>query len=174
MGPHCAGSTASRIQERAPSATSSRRPYSCFFFKYDDAELALPAVRLLAYGLSFLSDLGELVVQALKQSDDTRVHPTMEEQLMALIVTPLQEFTAICPETTVVLVIDDVDECPADTRPAFLTALRAGILHLRANVFLAIRPALPVNFPTTLIPMRTSRVVVSVHQPSLPQRVRKA
>ena len=138
-----AGSGKSTIShELAATLHAKRRPYGCFFFKHDDAALALSAVRLLAYGLSFVSGLRELVVQALEQSDDTRVHPTIEEQFMALIVTPLQEFAAICPETTVVLVIDGVDECPADTRPAFLAALRAGILHLPANikVFLASRP----------------------------------
>ncbi|KAH9041808.1 hypothetical protein EDB84DRAFT_933203 [Lactarius hengduanensis] len=86
------------------------------------------------YGLSFVSGLRELVVQALEQADDTRTHPTMEEQFMALVVTPLREFAAICPETTVVLVIDGVDKCPADTRPAFLAALRAGIPRLPSNV----------------------------------------
>ncbi|KAH9007214.1 hypothetical protein EDB86DRAFT_65105 [Lactarius hatsudake] len=128
--------------ELAATLHAKRRPYSCFFFKHDDAALALSAVRLLAYGLSFVSGLRELVIQALELSDDTRVHPTMEEQFMALIVTPLQEFAAICPETTVVLVIDGVDECPADTRPAFLAAIRAGVLHLPASVkiFLASRP----------------------------------
>ncbi|KAF8271660.1 hypothetical protein EI94DRAFT_512512 [Lactarius quietus] len=138
-----AGSGKSAIShELAATLHAKRRPYSCFFFKHDDAALALSAVRLLAYGLSFVSGLRELIVQALEQSDDTRVHPTMEEQFMALIVTPLQEFVAICPETTVVLVIDGVDECPADTRPAFLAALRAGILHLPASVklFLSSRP----------------------------------
>ncbi|KAH9037680.1 hypothetical protein EDB85DRAFT_2198460 [Lactarius pseudohatsudake] len=138
-----AGSGKSAIShELAATLHAKRRPYSCFFFKHDDAALALSAVRLLAYGLSFVSGLRELVIQALELSDDTRVHPTMEEQFMALIVTPLQEFAAICPETTVVLVIDGVDECPADTRPAFLAAIRAGVLHLPASVkiFLASRP----------------------------------
>ena len=138
-----AGSGKSSIShELAATLHAKRRPYGCFFFKHDDAALALSAVRLLAYGLSFVSGLRELVIQALEQSDDTRVHPTMEEQFMALIVTPLQEFAVICPETTVVLVIDGVDECPADTRPAFLAALRAGILHLPASVkvFLSSRP----------------------------------
>jgi hypothetical protein len=138
-----AGSGKSAIShELAAMLHAKRRPYGCFFFKHDDAALALSAVRLLAYGLSFVSGLRELVIQALEQSDDTRVHPTMEEQFMALIVTPLQEFAAICPETTVVLVIDGVDECSPDTRPAFLAALRAGILRLPASVkvFLASRP----------------------------------
>ena len=137
-----AGSGKSAIShELAATLHAKRRPYGCFFFN-DDAALALSAVRLLAYGLSFVSGLRELVVQALEQSDDTRVHPTMEEQFMALIVTPLLEFADICPETTVVLVIDGVDECPADTRPAFLAALRAGIPRLPTNVkvFLASHP----------------------------------
>ena len=138
-----AGSGKSTIShEFAATLVAKRRPYSCFFFRHDDAALAHSAVRLLAYGLSFVSGLRELVVQALEQSDDTRVHPTMEEQFMALIVTPLQEFAAICPETTVVLVVDGVDDCPADTLPAFLAALRAGMLHLPSTVkvFLASRP----------------------------------
>jgi predicted Zn-ribbon and HTH transcriptional regulator len=138
-----AGSGKSAIShELAATLHAKRRPYGCFFFKHDDATLALSAVRMLVYGLSFVSGLRELVIQALEQSDDTRVHPTMEEQFMALIVTPLQEFAAICPETTVVLVIDGVDECPADTRPAFLAALRAGVLHLpeSTKVFLSGRP----------------------------------
>ena len=138
-----AGSGKSTIShELAATLVAKRRPYTCFFFKHDDAALALSAVRLLAYGLSFVSGLRELVVQAFEQSDDTRVHPTMEEQFMALIVTPLQEFAVICPETTVVLVIDGVDDCPADTLPAFLAALRAGMLHLPSSVkvFLASRP----------------------------------
>jgi hypothetical protein len=138
-----AGSGKSTIShELAATLHARRRPYSCFFFKHDDAALALSAVRMLAYGLSFVSGLRELVIQALEQSDDTRVHPTMEEQFMALIVTPLQEFAVICPETTVVLVIDGVDDCPADTLPALLAALRAGMLRLPASVkvFLASRP----------------------------------
>ncbi|KAI9448417.1 hypothetical protein H4582DRAFT_88202 [Lactarius indigo] len=46
------------------------------------------------------------------------------------------------PRRPVVLVVDGVDECPADARPAFLAALRAGVLHLPASVkiFLASRP----------------------------------
>ncbi|KAH9007216.1 hypothetical protein EDB86DRAFT_66754 [Lactarius hatsudake] len=120
--------------ELAATLHAKRQPYSCCFFGHGDAALARSAVRLLAYGLSFVSGLRELVIQALEQSDDTRTHPTMEEQFMALVVTPLREFAAICPETTVVLVIDGVDECPADTRPAFLAALRAGIPRLPTNV----------------------------------------
>ncbi|KAH9172177.1 hypothetical protein EDB89DRAFT_1851430 [Lactarius sanguifluus] len=120
--------------ELAATLHAKRRPYGCFFFGHGDAALARSAVRLLAYGLSFVSGLRELVVQALEQADDTRVHPTMEEQFMALVVTPLREFAEICPETTVVLVIDGVDECPADTRPAFLAALRAGVPRLPTNV----------------------------------------
>ncbi|KAH8999503.1 hypothetical protein EDB92DRAFT_969791 [Lactarius akahatsu] len=120
--------------ELAATLHAKRRPYDCFFFGHGDAASARSAVRLLVYGLSFVSGLRELVVQALELADDTRTHPTMEEQFMALIVTPLQEFAAICPETTVVLVIDGVDECPADTRPAFLAALRAGIPRLPTNV----------------------------------------
>ncbi|KAH9041806.1 hypothetical protein EDB84DRAFT_1436528 [Lactarius hengduanensis] len=131
-----AGSGKSAIShELAATLHAKRRPTTTLHWR-------LSAVRLLAYGLSFVSGLRELVIQALELSDDTRVHPTMEEQFMALIVTPLQEFAAICPETTVVLVIDGVDECPADTRPAFLAAIRAGVLHLPASVkiFLASRP----------------------------------
>ncbi|KAH9068387.1 hypothetical protein EDB83DRAFT_2518738 [Lactarius deliciosus] len=59
----------------------------------------------------------------------------MEERFMALVVTPLQEFAAICPETTL---IDGVDEGPAGIRTAFLAALRAGVLSVK--VILAGRP----------------------------------
>jgi hypothetical protein len=102
----------------------------------------MSAVRLLAYGLSFVSGLRELVIQAMEQSNDTRVNPTMEEQFTALIVTPLQEFASISPLTTIVLVIDGVDECPADIRPSFLAAIRSGVplLPPTVKVFLSSRP----------------------------------
>ncbi|KAI9466620.1 hypothetical protein BJY52DRAFT_4177 [Lactarius psammicola] len=130
-----AGSGKSAIShELAATLHTKRRPYGCFFFGHGDAALARSAVQLLAYGLSFVSGLRELIIQALEQSDDTRTHPTMEEQFMALIVTPLREFAGVCPETTVVLVIDGVDECPPDTRLAFLAALRSGIPRLPTNV----------------------------------------
>jgi len=138
-----AGSGKSAIgHELAATLHAKRRPYSCFFFRHDDGSLALSAVRLLAYGLSFVSGLRELVIQAMEQSNDTRVNPTMEEQFIALIVTPLQEFASISPLTTIVLVIDGVDECPVDIRPSFLTAIRSGVPLLPPTVktFLASRP----------------------------------
>ncbi|KAI0250577.1 hypothetical protein BJV78DRAFT_554959 [Lactifluus subvellereus] len=138
-----AGSGKSSVShELAATLHAKRRPYSCFFFRHDDAPLALSAVPLLAYGLSFVSGLRDLVVQALERSNDTRVNPTMEEQFVALIVTPLQEFATICPSTTVVLIIDGVDECPADIRPSFLAAIRSGAPRLPSSVklFLASRP----------------------------------
>lgn len=137
-----AGSGKSAIgHELAATLHAKRRPYSCFFFRHDDGSLALSAIRLLAYGLSFVSGLREFVIQAIEQSNDTRVNPTMEEQFAALIVTPLREFASISP-TTVVLVIDGVDECPADIRPSFLAAIRSGVplLPPTVKVFLASRP----------------------------------
>lgn len=137
-----AGSGKSAIgHELAATLHAKRRPYSCFFFRHDDGSLALSAIRLLAYGLSFVSGLREFVIQAIEQSNDTRVNPTMEEQFTALIVTPLREFASISP-TTVVLVIDGVDECPADIRPSFLAAIRSGVplLPPTVKVFLASRP----------------------------------
>jgi hypothetical protein len=138
-----AGSGKSSIShEVAATLHARRRPYSCFFFRHDDEALALSAVRLLAYGLSFVSGLRELIIQAMEQSNDTRVSPTMEEQFAALIVTPLREFASICPFTTVVLVIDGVDECPAEIRPFFLAALHSGapLLPSTVKVFLSSRP----------------------------------
>ncbi|KAI0302996.1 hypothetical protein BC826DRAFT_324029 [Russula brevipes] len=138
-----AGSGKSSIShELAATLHARRRPYSCFFFRHDDEALALSAVRLLAYGLSFVSGLRELIIQAMEQSNDTRVSPTIEEQFAALIVTPLREFASICPFTTVVLVIDGVDECPADIRPSFLAALHSGapLLPSTVKVFLSSRP----------------------------------
>lgn len=138
-----AGSGKSAIgHELAATLHAKRRPYSCFFFRHDDGSLALSAVRLLAYGLSFVSGLRELVIQAMEQSNDTSVNPTMEEQFTALIVTPLQEFASISPLTTIVLVIDGVDECPVDIRPSFLAAIRSGVplLPPTVKIFLASRP----------------------------------
>lgn len=138
-----AGSGKSAIgHELAATLHAKRRPYSCFFFRHDDGSLALSAVRLLAYGLSFVSGLREFVIQAMEQSNDTRVNPTMEEQFTSLIIAPLQEFASISPLTTVVLVIDGVDECPADIRPSFLAAIRSGVplLPPTVKIFLASRP----------------------------------
>ena len=90
-GSLCADSMASQVQERVPAATSPRRLYSCLFFKQDDAALALSVVHLLAYGLSFVPGLRELVVQALEQSGDARVHLTMEVQFRAVALILLQE-----------------------------------------------------------------------------------
>jgi len=138
-----AGSGKSSIShELAATLHAKRRPYSCFFFRHDDGSLALSAVRLLAYGLSFVSGLRELVVEAMEQSNDTRVNPTMEEQFATLVVTPLQEFAAISPMTTVVLVVDGIDECPADIRASFLAAIRSGtpLLPSTAKIFLTSRP----------------------------------
>ena len=138
-----AGSGKSSIShEIAATLHAKRRPYSCFFFRHDDGPLALSAVRLLAYGLSFVSGLRELIVQAMEQFNDTRVNPTMEEQFAALIVAPLQEFASICPQTTVVLVVDGVDECPADIRSSFLSAVSSGapLLPPTVKILLASRP----------------------------------
>ena len=137
-----AGSGKSSIShELAATLHSKRRAYSCFFFRHDDGSLASSAVRLLAYGLSFVSGLHELVIRAMEQSNDTRVNPTMEEQFASLIVGPLTEFASISPLTTVVLVIDGVDECPADIRPSFLAAIRSGapLLPPTVKLFLASR-----------------------------------
>ena len=124
----CRGFRKERHQTRARGdAARQATTVRLLLFKHDDAALALSVVRLLVYGLSFVSGLSELVVQTLKRSNETCVHPTMEEQFMVLIVIPMQEFAETCPETTVVLVIDGVDECPANTCPTFLVALRAGI-----------------------------------------------
>jgi hypothetical protein len=41
--------------------------------------MVLSAIRLLAYGLSFVSGLRELIIQAMEQSNDTRVNLTMDE-----------------------------------------------------------------------------------------------
>lgn len=138
-----AGSGKSSIShELAATLHAKRRPYSSFFFRHDDGSLALSAVRLLAYGLSFVSGLRELVVEAMEQSNDTRVNPTMEEQFATLLVAPLQEFAAISPMTTVVLVVDGIDECPADIRTSFLAAIRSGapLLPSTAKIFLTSRP----------------------------------
>ncbi|KAH9178211.1 hypothetical protein EDB89DRAFT_1155453 [Lactarius sanguifluus] len=110
--------------ELAATLHAKRRPYGCFFSMHDDAAEVMYIVRLLAYVCS---------------SVDTSTCPTMEERFMALVVIPLQEFATICPEMTL---IDGVEECPADIRPAFLAALRAGVLHLLASVkvILAGRP----------------------------------
>ena len=124
--------------------------------------LSLSAIPLLAYGLSFVSGLRELIVQALERSNETRVNPTMEEQFAALIVTPLQEFAVICPWTTVVLIIDGVDECPADIRPSFLAAIRSGAPRLPSSVklFLASRPRDDVrNFLEVLQPLEVPLAV---------------
>jgi NACHT domain len=128
-----AGSGKSSIShELVAMLHAKRRPYSCFFFRHDDAPLAMSAVTLLAYGLSFVSGLRELIVQALERSNNG--NSTIEEQFMALIVTPLQEFASICPSSTIVLVIDGMDECPDDIRPSFLAAIRSGIPHLPSTV----------------------------------------
>ncbi|KAI0301914.1 hypothetical protein B0F90DRAFT_1716338 [Multifurca ochricompacta] len=138
-----AGSGKSSIShELAATLHAKRQPYSCFFFRQDDASLAVSAIKLLAYGLSFVSGLRELIIQAMEQTNDTRINLTMEEQFMALIVTPLQEFASICPFLTVVLVIDGVDECPAEIRPSFLAAIHSGVPRLPSSVkmFFASRP----------------------------------
>jgi hypothetical protein len=109
--------------------------------------MARSAVRLLAYGLSFVSGLRELIIRAMEQSNDTRVNPTMEEQFASFIVTPLREFASICPLVTIALVIDGVDECPADIRPSFLAAIASGIplLPSTVKVFLSSRPRVDVR-----------------------------
>ena len=124
--------------------------------------MAMSAIRLLAYGLSFVSGLRELIIQAMEQSNDTRVNLTMGEQFTTFIVTPLQEFASICPLRTVVLVIDGVDECPADIRPSFLSAISAGVplLPSTVKVYLTSRPRVdvhqclealkPLNIPVTV------------------------
>jgi NACHT domain len=148
--------------ELAATLHAKRRPYSCFFFRQDDGTMALSAIRLLAYGLSFVSGLRELIIQAMEQSNDTRVNLTMGEQFTTFIVTPLQEFASICPLRTVVLVIDGVDECPADIRPSFLSAISAGVplLPSTVKVYLTSRPRVdvhqclealkPLNIPVTV------------------------
>lgn len=109
--------------------------------------MGLSSIRLLAYGLSFVSGLRELIIQAMEQSIDTRVELTMEEQFANFIVTPLQEFASICPLMTVVLVIDGVDECPADIRPSLLSAISAGVplLPPTVKVYLTSRPRADVR-----------------------------
>lgn len=109
--------------------------------------MALSAIRLLAYGLSFVSGLHELIIQAMEQSNDTRLNLTMGEQFTSFIVTPLQEFASICPFVTVVLVIDALDECPADIRPSFLSAISAGVplLPSTVKVYLTSRPQVDVR-----------------------------
>ena len=133
--------------ELAATLHAKRRPYSCFFFRQDDGTMAHSAIRLLAYGLSFVSGLRELIIQAMEQSNDTRVDLTMGEQFTSFIVTPLQEFASICPLMTVVLVIDGVDECPADIRPSFLSAISAGVplLPSTVKVYLTSRPRVDVR-----------------------------
>ena len=133
--------------ELAATLHAKRRPYSCFFFRHDDGPMALSAIRLLAYGLSFVSGLRELVIHAMEKSNDTRLNLTMEEQFTSFIVTPLQKFASICPLVIVVLVIDGVDECPADIRPSFLSAISAGVplLPSTVKVYLASRPRVDIR-----------------------------
>ena len=109
--------------------------------------MAFSAIRLLAYGLSFVSGLQELIIQAIEHSNDTRVSLTMVEQFTSFIVTPLQEFASLCPFITIVLVIDGVDECPADIRPSFLSAISAGVplLPSTVKVYLTSRPRVDVR-----------------------------
>ncbi|KAI0269379.1 hypothetical protein BC834DRAFT_866064 [Gloeopeniophorella convolvens] len=158
-----AGSGKSSIShELAAVLHAKRRPYSCFFFQRDDAPLASSAIQLLAYGLSFVAGLRELIIKAMEKMSDTRVSPTMEEQFMALIAAPLQEFANLCPSTTVVLLIDGVDECPADIRPGFLAAIRAGVPRLPdiARVFLAGRPQSDIR--ASLEPLHPLEIHVDV------------
>ena len=138
-----AGSGKSSIShELAATLHEKRRPYGCFFFRHDDGAMAVSAVRLLAYGLSFVSGLRDLIVQAMEQSNDTRVNLTMEEQFASFIIAPLRKFATICPLMTVILVIDGVDECPADIRPSFLSAIATGVplLPPTVKVFISSRP----------------------------------
>ena len=138
-----AGSGKSSIShELAATLHEKRRPYGCFFFRHDDGAMAVSAVRLLAYGLSFVSGLRELIVQAMEQSNDTRVNLTMEEQFASFITAPLRKFATLCPLMTVILVIDGVDECPADIRPSFLSAIATGVplLPPTVKVFISSRP----------------------------------
>ena len=162
-----AGSGKSSIgHELAATLHAKRRPYGCFFFRHDDGAMALSAVRLLAYGLSFVSGLRELIIRAMVQSNDTRVNPTIEEQFASFIVTPLREFASICPLMTVVLVIDGVDECPADIRPSFLAAIAAGVplLPSTVKVFLASRPRVDVRKSLEALKLLEISVTVGVGQ----------
>ena len=124
--------------------------------------MALSSIRLLAYGLSFVSGLRELIIQAMEQSNDTRVNLTMQEQFASFIVTPLQEFASTCPSMTVVLVIDGVDECPADIRPSFLSAISAGVplLPSTVKIYLTSRPRVDVR--QCLEPLEPLRIPVAV------------
>ena len=143
-----AGSGKSSIShEFAATLHAKRRPYGCFFFRHDDGAMSLSAVRLLAYGLSFVSGLREFIIEAMEQSNDSRVNLTMEEQFTLFIVAPLREFASVCPAMTVILVIDGVDECPADVRPSFLAALASGVplLPSTVKVFLSSRPRVDVR-----------------------------
>ena len=83
----------------------------------------------------------------MEQSNDTRVNLTMEEQFTSFIVTPLKEFVSICPLMTVVLVIDGMDECPADAQPSLLSAISAGVplLPSTVKVYLTSRPRVDVR-----------------------------
>jgi hypothetical protein len=113
------------------------QPRACSNFTREATTIQLlhfPTGRLLTYGLSFISGLRELIIQAMEQSNDTRVNLTTEEQFTAFIVTPLQEFASICPLMTVVLVIDGVDECPVDIQPFILSAISTGVPLLPSTV----------------------------------------
>lgn len=124
--------------------------------------MALSAIRLLAYGLSFVSGLRELIIQAMEQSNDTRVNLTMVEQFTTFIVTPLHEFASICPSMTVVLVIDGMDECPEDIRPSFLSAISTGVplLPSTVKVYLTSRPR--VDMHQCLETLKTLKIPVTV------------
>jgi hypothetical protein len=124
--------------------------------------MALSVIRLLAYGLSFVSGLRELIIQAMEQSNDTRVNLTMVEQFTTFIVAPLQEFASICPLATIVLVIDGIDECPADIRPSFLSAISAGVplLPSTVKVYLTSRPRVDVQ--QCLEALETMKIPVNV------------
>ena len=133
--------------EFAADLHAKLRPYSCFFFRQDNKEAAKSVIRLLAYGLSFVTGLRELITQALQRLNDTRKVLTMTEEFTTFIVNPLQEFASIRPLMTVVLVIDGVDDCPADIRPKFLSAISAGLPFLPPSVklYFSSRPQIDIR-----------------------------
>jgi hypothetical protein len=147
--------------EFAATLHEKRWPYSCFFFRQDDNVTAESAIRRLAYGLSSVNGLRELIVQAMELSLDIRIKRTEAELFSSLVVTPLRQFSFIC-STPVVLVIDGVDKCPADIRQTFLSAISAGFHKLPSTAKVYLTSCPEVDMRNSLDALEPLKIPVTI------------
>ncbi|KAI0057579.1 hypothetical protein BV25DRAFT_1367527 [Artomyces pyxidatus] len=117
--------------------------YSCFFFDRH-ADTALSVIQVLAFGLSFSPGLRLPITGAFENTSDPRAALSLQQQLHALVVSPLVERLSAPAfrDKPVVLIMDGLDECRRDLCTDLLRGIHLAQIRLPPNVkfFLTSRP----------------------------------